>query len=156
MTDESCGADDDAPLARVRRAKAAEVADEPSRGVDGGAVAVGLVVALGAKLAAGLVTLLTPFADVPALASTLVVPVGGYAAGRYAGGGPVRRGVHGVLVATLALALTALGAVAVAWQRALSTFRDTVVANGSDAVLVATALALVVASGVAGVLAERS
>lgn len=159
MSDESRRTDGDesAPLARVRRAKARQVDGSSSRRVDGGAVAVGLVPALGAKLAAALATLLSPFAGVPAVASTLVVPLGGYVAGRYAGAGPMRAGLHGALVAVLTLAVTMLGAVAVAQERALSTFRTALVADVfGDTLLIPAAVALVVASGVAGVLAQWS
>lgn len=57
-TDDSRDADEGSPLARVRRAKTEQVRDGPTRRVDGGAVAVGLVVAFGSQLVAAFALLL--------------------------------------------------------------------------------------------------
>lgn len=161
-TEDPADAEDDAPLSRVRRAKTERATRPPTRGLDAGAVAVGLVPALGAKLATALLSL-PGLTDVAALASTLAVPLGGYVAGRYAGtgdatptGGDRRRGaLHGALAVAGTLVLTGVGAVAVA-TRPLAAVRSILVADaGGPGLLAAASVALVTAGGVAGVLARR-
>ncbi|RBI64105.1 hypothetical protein DMJ13_06320 [halophilic archaeon] len=164
-TEDPADAEDDAPLSRVRRAKTERATRPPTHGLDAGAVAVGLVPALGAKLAAALLSLLSlpGLTDVAALASTLAAPLGGYVAGRYAGtgdaaptGGDRRRGaLHGALAVAGTLVLTGVGAVAVA-TRPLTAVRAILVADaGGPGLLAAASVALVTAGGVAGALARR-
>lgn len=99
--------DDDAPLARVRRAKSGQ--SVPPR-IDGGAIAVGMLLTLGAHLAPALLVLVgvtDTLVDGSALASTFAFPVGSYVTGRYAGENSTRGGVHGVLTVAVSLAVLA-------------------------------------------------
>ncbi|GAA0227613.1 hypothetical protein ACFFQF_11855 [Haladaptatus pallidirubidus] len=102
---------DDRPLSRVRRAKSQQSAT--SR-IDGGAIAVGMVVTLGAHLAPALLLLLETSASLvrlTALASTVAFPFGSYVTGRYAGSDWERGGLNGVFAAGASLVV--LGASAI-------------------------------------------
>ncbi|WP_049969796.1 hypothetical protein [Haladaptatus cibarius] len=114
---------DDPPLSRVRRAKSQQSAT--SR-IDGGAIAVGMVVTLGAHLLPALLLLLETSASLvrlAALASTIVFPFGSYMAGRYAGTDWERGGLHGVFSAGASLiALGASAVVLVGTDRAVAEF----------------------------------
>ena len=161
MTDESreTDADDDTPLARVRRAKTAQAASESARRVDGGAVAVGLVVALGAKLATAFIFLLRPpgtVARIVAVVGTLTIPVGSYLAGRYAGGRRPRAALHGALVAGATLSMTVLAAVAVVERPPFAAVGKALVGGAMDTTLFVTVgVALVVVGAVAGAAGSR-
>jgi len=161
MTDESRGtdADDDAPLARVRRAKAAQAASETARRVDGGAVAVGLVVALGAKLATAFIFLLRPpsaVARIVAVIGTLTIPVGSYLAGRYAGGHRLRAALHGAFVAGATLSMTVLATVAVVERRPFAAVGEALVGGAmGDTLFVTVGVALVVVGAGAGAAGSR-
>lgn len=121
---------DDRPLSRVRRAKSRQ---SPPARVDGGAVAVGMVVILGAHLIPAFFLLFETSAflvRVAALASTLTFPLGSYVAGRYAGGDWERCGLHGLLTATASVVLLGMSAVVlVGTERAVGEFGRMLVAE---------------------------
>ncbi len=148
--------DTDAPLARVRRAKSRR----PARSrIDGGAIAVGLVVALGAHLVPALLVFVGVFDTLlngSALLSTLAFPVGSYVTGRYAGGGSTRGGLHGLLTTGLSLAL--LGGAAALFaglDHALVELGRLLVADGSTPILEGTVVCLLLAGVVAGALGAK-
>ncbi|WP_227353665.1 hypothetical protein [Haladaptatus salinisoli] len=141
--------DDDSPLARVRRAKSGRPVP---RRVDGGAIAVGMLVALGAHLVPAALLLLETsdaLVRVAALASTVAVPVGSRVAGNYAGGGRTRRGVHGALATVASLAVLSGAAV---WltgsDGALAAFGG-MLGVGAGAVALAGAVVLLLVVGIA-------
>lgn len=148
--------DGDAPLARVRRAKSRK---SPSSRIDGGAIAVGMVVALGAHLAPALLVLLRvsdTFVGGTALASTLAFPLGSYAAGRFAGGDSTRGGVHGLLATVLSLAVLGGGAVLfVGTDGALAELGRLLVGDGGTPVLAGTVVCLLLAGVVVGALGAK-
>jgi len=94
------------PLERVRRAKARRSTD---RWLDGGAVAAGMVAALGPQVVPSLLFAASVPETVVAAATALTtpfVPIGGAVAGRLGGPGRERGARHGAL----ALAASAFGA----------------------------------------------
>ncbi|WP_458205877.1 hypothetical protein [Haladaptatus sp. NG-SE-30] len=148
--------DDDPPLTRVRRAKSHQ---SPTSLVDGGAIAVGMVVALGVHLIpAGLSLVETSSAllQISALASTMALPVGSHVTGRYAGGDWERGGVHGLSTATGSLAI--LGGAAVAFvgaERAVDEFGRMLGVGAGIPVLAGVVVGLLFAGIVAGALGAK-
>jgi hypothetical protein len=148
----------ESPLGRVRRAKTEQSKEPPASRIDGGALAVGLVVALGAQVVAALALLL----DVPtsvvrpvALASTLVVPYGSYLAGMYAGAGAARnasRGaLHGGVVAAAVVPTTVLAGLAVVEGDSMRAVADVLLGGmGGPTLFAGVAVALAVVGAVAG------
>lgn len=147
MSDE----DTDAPLARVRRAKSRRA--DRSR-IDGGAIAVGMIVVLGAHLVPALLVFVGVFDTLlngSALLSTLAFPVGSYVTGRYAGGDSTRGGLHGLLTTGLSLALLGgAAALFVGLDHALAELGRLLVADGTTPVLAGTVVCLLLAGVVAG------
>ncbi|WP_458188093.1 hypothetical protein [Haladaptatus sp. NG-WS-4] len=143
--------DDDPPLSRVRRAKSHQSA---TRRVDGGAVAVGMVVALGAHLVPASLSLLDSsglLVRTTALASTGALPVGCYVTGRYAGGDRARGGLHGVLTAAASLALLGFGSVVLTGSdRALAEFGRVLGVGGETTLLAGSVVCLLFAGIAAG------
>ncbi len=142
--------DDDRPLSRVRRAKSRQ---SPTTGVDGGAVAVGMVVVLGAHLVPALLLLLKSSASlvrITALASTVTFPLGSYVAGRYAGGNWERGGLHGVFAVTASLVVLGASAVVlVGTERSADEFSRLLVAGtGSEYTLLAGAVVCLLFAGI--------
>ncbi len=142
---------DDAPLARVRRAKSQP--SRPSR-VDGGAIAVGMVIALGAHLVPALLVLVGVFDTLfsaAALVSTLAFPVGSYITGKYAGGDSTRGAIHGLLTAALSLVVLAAGAVLfVGTDGVVAELGKWLVADSETPVLAGTVVCLLLAGVVTG------
>ncbi|WP_435176159.1 hypothetical protein [Halorussus sp. AFM4] len=146
MTDDRSDA-----LDRVRRAKAGQPRD---RWLDGGAVAAGLVAALGPQTIpafAVAVSLPRAVATGLALATLLTVPVGAYVAG-YLGGPGGRRGARhgGVAVA----AAVVLGAAASVWLTGGEVAGDLGSTSFPAAAVLATAAGGLV-GGLAGALGGR-
>jgi hypothetical protein len=148
--------DTDAPLSRVRRAKSRRSAR--SR-IDGGAIAVGMVVALGAHLVPALLVFVGVFDTLlngSALLSTLAFPVGSYVTGRYAGGNSTRGGLHGLLTTGLSLALLGgAAALFVGPDHALAELGRLLVADDATPILAGTVVCLLLAGFVAGALGAR-
>ncbi|WP_435155154.1 hypothetical protein [Haladaptatus sp. DFWS20] len=147
---------DDRPLSRVRRAKSRQ---SPSARVDSGAVAVGMVVTLGAHLIPAFFLLFETSASlvrVTALASTLTFPLGSYVTGRYAGGDWERCGLHGLLTATASLVLLGmLAVVLVGPGRAVGEFGRILVAESglsliSGSPLLAATVVFLLFTGIIG------
>ncbi len=147
---------DDAPLTRVRRAKSHPPA--PSR-IDGGAIAVGMVVTLGAHLVPALLVLVGVFDTLfgaAVLASTLAFPIGSYVTGRYAGGTSVRGGVHGLLTAAASLGVLAGATVLfVGTDETVAELGRWLVADGETPVLAGTVVCLLLVGVVAGALGAK-
>jgi hypothetical protein len=148
--------DAEAPLARVRRVKSR--GPPPSR-IDGGAIAVGMVVTLGANLAPALLVLLDVFDTLvggAALLSTLAFPLGSYATGRYAGRDSTRGGFHGLLTTGLSVAL--LGGATVLFvgaDGALAELGRLLVADSATSVLAGTVVCLLLSGVVGGALGAK-
>lgn len=148
--------DDDPPLTRVRRAKSRPSA--PSR-IDGGAVAVGLIITLGAHLVPALLVLVGVFDTLfgaAALASTLAFPVGSYVTGKFAGGNSVRGGVHGLLTAAVSLVILAGGsALFVGADGLVAELGKWLVADSDITVLAGTVVCLLLVGALTGALGSK-
>ncbi|WP_227374459.1 hypothetical protein [Haladaptatus halobius] len=141
--------DDDSPLARVRRAKSRR---SIPRRVDGGAVAVGMLVALGAHLVPAAFLLLgtsNVLLRVTTLASTVAIPVGSYVAGNYAGGDQIRRGVHGALTTIASLGVLCGAAVRLSGSDGALAAFGRVLGVGTETPVLAGGVALLFLAGVA-------
>ncbi|WP_231185302.1 hypothetical protein [Haladaptatus sp. DYF46] len=148
--------DTDAPLARVRRAKGRQAARS---GIDGGAIAVGLVVALGAHLVPAFLVFVGVFDTLlngSALLSTFAFPLGSYVTGRYAGGDSTRGGLHGLLTTGVSLALLGgAAALFVGPDHAPAELGRLLVADDATPVLAGTVVCLLLSGVVAGALGAK-